>query len=436
MEFLVRTPRTPCHLKGLPCVPTTRWPIPRPPWCRCVPSVLGFDIAYYASTLVLAYSLRQRRSERVGIFVTNGNVAYADGPVESLTLRCEDVSVDPNAKPYLPGQNVVAGDVRRVGWYNWVVKQPHVTRGPFSQDLYAADGSERWELLRTNGSPLGSPNAETLFTAPRGIQVLVAGVHKALKKIALSQRSIEIRFTVPLEDWPDVSTSWAAELEDIPERLLPGGTAWAKVTSVEMGQDSLKDYPKAVVTITAVDGIGMPGPGQADGVNPTGELWDGVVLDQPAGVPVGAAPVPGVVIQVQNAPGDQVAYVQARDWTGDPGRDDRTLNDPHHLLTESRTKLVIAGIPISRGSRPSSPTSPWAARPGAAPTSSTSQRCSHEPARRRTRPPRPALHRGPGPHAGCRRPGEPGRAGDALLRHGQRPRRRPAVGRAGQPRGP
>lgn len=311
------------------------------------PLNLGFDVAYYASTLVLAYSLRQRRTERVSVFVTNRNVAYADGTVESLALKCEDPTVDPDARPYLAGQNVSVGDVRRVGWYNWIAVRPHVTRGPFTQDLYAADGSEQWELMRNNGSPLGSVSASTLYTTPRGVRILTAGIHKALKRIALSQRSIEIRFVVPLEDWHDVSTAWAVELQGLSDKLLPGGTAWGKVTSVEISHDGLRDFPKAVVTMTAVDGGGLPGPDQITGVNPTGEVWDGVLLDNPLGTAVPPSPLPAVAVTVENPPGDQVAYVQARDWTGAPGRNDRTLNDPHHLLTEARTKLKISGVPIA-----------------------------------------------------------------------------------------
>lgn len=188
---------------------------------------------------------------------------------------------------------------------------------------------------------------ERFYTTPRGVRILTAGIHKALKRIALSQRSIEIRFVVPLEDWPDVSTAWAVELQGLSDRLLPGGTAWGKVTSVEISHEGLRDFPKAVVTMTAVDGGGLPGPDQITGVNPTGELWDGVLLDNPLGTLVPPSPLPAVAVTVENPPGDQVAYVQARDWTGAPGRNDRTLNDPHHLLTEARTKLKIAGVPIA-----------------------------------------------------------------------------------------
>lgn len=60
-----------------------------------------------------------------------------------------------------------------------------------------------------------------------------------------------------------------------------------------------------------------------------------------------ATPVPGAIIVAENHPEDQITFVQANDYTGEAGRNDRTLNDPKHLLGQVKTGLVISANPIS-----------------------------------------------------------------------------------------
>lgn len=311
------------------------------------PINLGHEIFYYDGSLVLNYALRQRREERVGFFMPNANVAFEDGVVETLTLKVEDPTVDATSQPYLSGQAVVVGDERRVGIYVWAATRAHLTRGSFADDLYAANGAQQWELLGSNNSPAGTSNLSTFVTTQRGVETVVAAAHKGHKKLSLSQRAIEVRFAVLLEDWLDITSAWAVRLEGIDDPLVPSGTAIGKVTAYELGQSGLNEAPKILVTIAGCDGGGIPGPGPDAGINPTGESWDGVTLTSPLGAAFPPAPIPNGTVIVENHPEQQVTYVQARDFTGAPGRDDRTLNDPKHLLSEAKTKPTIACEQIS-----------------------------------------------------------------------------------------
>ena len=310
------------------------------------PVNMGYDISYYSASLWLSYSLRQKRKEKVSVFIPNGNIAYADGVVETISTSIQDPTVDDSSDPYLPEQNVEVGAHRRVGQYVWSALRAHLTHGPFSQDLYAADGTQQWELLNTNGSVAGTTNLSAYLTTQRGVATVVAAIYKALKKIALSQRSIEVRILVPFEDVAFLTTAWAVRL-NISDKKLWGGTAVGKVTGIEISKGAANDFPKAAITFVCCDGGGKPGPDQNHGVNPSGQPWDGITVSQIAGIPGPATPVPGGIVIAQYAPGDQVAYVQARDFTGVAPRNDKTLNDPKHLLTECKTKLVLQCTPIS-----------------------------------------------------------------------------------------
>lgn len=310
------------------------------------PINLGFEIAFFDGTLVLQYSLRQRREQNVRFFITNRNVSYADGAVETLNLRCEDPTLDTNTQPWQPGQNVAIGDQRRVGIRVWSCLRAHVTAPTFTQDLEAADGTDLWELLGETGAPARTSNLADWFGTPAGQAMVAAAAHKALKKLALEQRCVEVKVVVPLEDWPDVSTAWACRIE-VDHPLITGGVAFGKVTSVSISQATANDCARASVTLMCCNGGGIAGPGPDAGINPSGEPWDGIFLGSTIGIPVQPTPLPGAIIVAVNHPQAQVQYVQERDYTGEPGRNDRTLNDPKHLLGEVKTDLVISATPIS-----------------------------------------------------------------------------------------
>jgi hypothetical protein len=57
--------------------------------------------------------------------------------------------------------------------------------------------------------------------------------------------------------------------------------------------------------------------------------------------------VPGAAVSVEFHPQAQVAFIQANDFTGQPGRNDRTENDPKRLLTKCHTKVTFACAPIA-----------------------------------------------------------------------------------------
>ncbi|MEE8629678.1 MULTISPECIES: hypothetical protein [Methylobacterium] len=311
------------------------------------PIGLGFDVAYFDASLAVQYSLRQRREEYANFFIANRNVAYQDGAIEKLTLRCEDGTVDTSTAPYLPNQNVALGDVRRVGIYLWIARRAHVTRGSFSEDLYAADGTLQWEQLLTNGSPAGTANLATWFGSRRGEATCVAAAHKGIKKLSLTQRCIQASFTMLLEDWIEASTRWTVQLDGVDHPLIKDGRFFGKVIGVEIAKGGPTDFAKVIVTAEGCDGGGVAGPDQQHGVNPSGELWDGITLSSAIGQPYPATPVPGGVIVVENAPQEQVAYVQANDFTGEFPRNDKTKNDPKHLLAQVKTKLKQYYTPIN-----------------------------------------------------------------------------------------
>lgn len=313
------------------------------------PLGMMLDIDFYEAELALGYELRQKRHERFTWFTPSAGVAYEDGKVEKISAKGQDPTIDRDTLPYLPNENVDAGERRRVGQNVWQAKRTHLTRGPFTQDLYDAAGAEQWTLQVGNAAPAGTINASTFLTTDAGQVVLAVVTNKAIKRIALSKRGNEVSFIVPLDLWPDVSTTWLVDLDlgSFGEDYFEGGRCQGKVISVDIEKASTQDYAKVNVTIACCDGTGAASPSPAEGINPSGEIWDGVSLSPSRNLPYPATPVPAAVVYAENAAWDQVAAVQAGDFTGVAPRNDRTANDPKHILTNVKTKVTLAATPIS-----------------------------------------------------------------------------------------
>ncbi|BCM83601.1 hypothetical protein [Methylobacterium indicum] len=310
------------------------------------PTEFALDITYLVAQLVLAFTCRQSREETFSVFVPNGACTDDDAPVRTLTLRCEDPTVDRTTTPWLPATQYAAGDVRRFGWYSWIALKAHKSSTSFRADVDAGN----WKVAQTDGSYIGGPSGNTFFPSPGGNATFIAGILKALKIIALSQRRVAVGWDVPFEDVVGMSTAWHARVE-ADDLDLPGGFAEGKVTSFRVRDRADGDgWPRASIRIASCDGTGAAGAAGGEvRVGYLDEPWDVVAVSGFA-VPPPDDPVIGVTASVENNVAEQLAFVQANDYRrGDPVRGDKTKNDPKALLRQVPTRVGFAAAPINGG---------------------------------------------------------------------------------------
>jgi hypothetical protein len=302
------------------------------------PEAQAFDLplTYYDVELELKHSIAQKRFEIVRFSIENGSAAASGGGVETLDLRCEDVSLDATTPSWRADTAYGIGAVRVASGLCYRCTEAHVSAESFVYDLAYPDGSggylSRWQLLETNGSAIGRRDAPSYFTTPRGQQTVKSAMLKARAILASSQRNRPYDVVCELTD---EALSWTtAMVASVPAPGAPGGRITGKITSLEIVSNSEDEEVR--LTISPASGSGAATTG-SNVVTQTGEDWDAIVYADFTSHQPEPLPIAGGSTVVDFDPEDQLEYLQDNDFQPDLGRNDPKVNDPVQLLRDVPT---------------------------------------------------------------------------------------------------
>lgn len=304
------------------------------------PAAMNLLVTYYEAELAFRYKIEQRRVEVARFSVVNGSPFAAGGSVETLELTCEDVSIDDTTPPWKPDTFYPAGAMVLVGSTRWECTLEHQSLSSFAYDRAQPDGNGgyvfRWSQMSTDASPIGRRDATSYFLTPRGEQTIQAAMLKARAILAASQRHRP--FTVNAELTEDLLDLSAACVVDVPAPGEPGGRIRGKVTSLEIVSHAEDETLQITIAPSAGSGTAVAGDVV---VSPTGEAWDRIAYAAYGDQQPEVFPAVSGQARVDFTPAEQIAFIQARDYSPDDGRTDEKETDPANLLRECVTSAEL-----------------------------------------------------------------------------------------------
>lgn len=317
----------------------------------------SLERAWYTTTLKLAYTIRQKRVQRIMFRLVNGGQRWQGGEVKQLSVRLEDVSRDDVTPYWRPLQLYKAGTLWKVGTTVYSCLRDHRASRFFDQDVLVtgANGGivQQWVETIGDQSALGDKSLGTYWPLPRGEMTFRNLALKARALILHSMRCIEIKFRHALTDeLLDLTTANRVRLRAPADMLrgAPGrdGVVVAKVYSYEIVSDQEDEYIEVTLRACVGSGIVYDSVGRAV-VTQTGEAWDRIIYgDYTSQVP---EPLPEIEadVKVTNKVPEQVAAVLAADYRPDavPPRKDATANDPKNIIKTVPTAVQLFLTQIS-----------------------------------------------------------------------------------------
>ena len=304
------------------------------------PAEMNLLVTYYEAELEFRYRIEQRRVEVARFSLVNGSPYAAGGSIETLELTCEDVSIDDTTPAWMPDTHYMVGDMVLVGSTRWHCTVEHQSLSSFAYDRAQPDGNGgyvfRWSQMATDSSPIGRRDATSYFLTPRGEQTIQSAMLKARAILAASQRHRP--FTVNTELTEDLLDLSAAAVVDVPAPGEPGGRIRGKVTSLEIVSHAEDETLQITIAPSAGSGTAVAGDVV---VSPTGADWDRIAYADYGDQQPELFPAVAGQARVDFTPVDQLAYIQARDYSPDDGRTDPKATDPANLLRECVTSAEL-----------------------------------------------------------------------------------------------
>lgn len=312
---------------------------------------VSFDKIEYHGEMRVAWETKQKRRETVKLRLTSGvqDVAIGQGGVRTVSLTCQDVTIDEVTPMWASGVTYAAGSIVKSGGSNWVANVTHTSSTSFDRDWLYFDSSnvvrQRWDRLNTDFSPIGGRQYGAYFRTTRGRQTLLAAAMRARAVLVEAMRCVEISVSLPVDD-TTVGIHTGMCLTIAADGLLPGGSAFGKVTSrtLTLGADDSLD-----ITIRCCIGSGedSEAPSGSTWTSQTEQDWDVVAI--PSFSAAGPAMAEGGYygVTVINGADDQIEYVQDRDFNPGAGRTDANATDPKKLLAEVPTNVIISLVSLA-----------------------------------------------------------------------------------------
>ena len=317
---------------------------------------MSFERAWYKISLKLAWTIRQKRIERISFALANGGQAWATGEVKVLSVRLEDVSRDDLSPYWTPGGNYVAGTLWKVGDTVWACMRTHKASFSFAQDIYVTGPQggilQQWQQTVGDQSALGDRGAGSYWLTARGELTAQALMLKGRAMILHSQRCVEIKFKHLLTDeLLDVTARNSVRLSAPPDMLRGSpngdGVVVAKVYAYEIVSDQDDEYLEC--TLRACVGGGLFYDVAGTLVTQTGQPWDRMVYGSYAAQIAPDLPGLQAAASVTNDVPAQVAAIQAQDFAPDasPPRVDPQQSDPKNIIKTVPTSFNIYLTQIS-----------------------------------------------------------------------------------------
>lgn len=207
-----------------------------------VPKQIRFKRKWYKMKLILGWRYKQKRTEKVDIFLEQKTqpLGATQGKVRTLTIPIygfEHAHVtavwEPNVR-YTPGFRLTYGG----GVYECAHRHT-------SGNAFDAGEEQHWVRIGSKDARNQAPQA-SFFTRQEGHAAIAHALEIGKAHLAASCRAVEITLTSSLEALSSVSCDHHIELTD---PRLPGGRARGKVTSYRLTADGGRGIFRCEVTL-------------------------------------------------------------------------------------------------------------------------------------------------------------------------------------------
>ena len=280
------------------------------------------------------------------------------GVVRRISIECVDVAVDEITQPWQPDTYYAEGAIVRTGGRNWARTAAGVSAESWAADFTDWDTGtfpptlvQNWEMQADDQSPIGGPDRNAFLPTVRGAPVLLAAAMKGRAALADGMRVGELAITVPLDDAIEAGLWLGMRVRvEVPEGRLAieGDSITGKVASYRMSSSAAEDICEVTVRFATGSGKSTAAPAGSNHGSLTGEPWDVVALPDLTGSAVRPMATGGIQrVRVINPVEDQIAYVEARDYSPGDGRTDPKATDPAALLGDVPTHFVIDLVPLA-----------------------------------------------------------------------------------------
>ncbi|HLZ09642.1 MAG TPA: hypothetical protein VKT80_13710, partial [Chloroflexota bacterium] len=268
--------------------------------------VVEYPRTWFDAELTVRAEYSQARKEVVGLSVTSDLQPYAPDPqpIEYVSLRTQDLTVDDATPQWAPRTLYEAGSFVIYSFFRWQATKSFTSGPLFNNDLALG----LWQQVPTLGCALPSFGSPNYFDTQRGVQTIENAVLRARAILAKSARCVRIQVEVPLSYALAYTIDHNAIVVD---DRLPGGTATGKITGLEFDYDG-DGKESCSVTVECCIGNGQvvqPGTDQIEVENTVYGIVAGALI-----VPVQTQPFDVqdllLSVDVANEPDDQVSAVQ------------------------------------------------------------------------------------------------------------------------------
>lgn len=302
------------------------------------PQIVDFDRHWLHVELKVAGAGEVKRKEEVRFSIFNaGQGASTD--VEKIEIKLDRLALDAALPDWQPNTHYPKGTLVSFAGFIWRAAVVHDS-GPTSlwiDRIRIDEDGDRvllWVPVLEDGSPLGSPAAQSFFNTARGVLSIDHGIAVGCQRVAYSQRNWEVEIEVDAMEVLGISTR---DTMRVVSDVIPGtgGEVVGKVKSY-----SLNPVDATCSVVLAVSS----GSGRAGGTGghaiAWGPTWSRVRYTLPSYSAPFVSPMGIAKVTVKGRPEDQeAAILQA-------SADGRTVNSG---LSETPTSIKIDTNPTGGG---------------------------------------------------------------------------------------
>ena len=154
-------------------------------------------------------------------------------------------------------RHYLVGDRAQAASRCWVCVTDHDAQEPFSSRDQADDEVVLWEKT-TKRSAIRDMRTSRFAELDRGVRAIRYAIRRLDRQVCLRGRATEISFEIP---WATASGMTTADTARVEHRLIPGGEAVGKITSIELRIDGHSRVGRVTILAPIGDGSSIPVPG-------------------------------------------------------------------------------------------------------------------------------------------------------------------------------
>ncbi len=305
------------------------------------PQSVRLKRSWMRPALSLGATSEVKRREEVRFSVYNaGQGASTD--FETIEIKLDRLEFVADVPDWVPNIHYGQGAVVRFAGFIWRSLEPHDSTESLWVDRSYKDDLGRtiyqWELVVLDGSPLGSPMAQSFFNTGRGVLSIDHAVAVASKTIAYSQRNVEVQVELDAIDVLSIST--CDTMRVVVDGVIPGENSEVigKVRSYSFNLSASEATCTVVLAVST--GSGSAGGAGARTVSWHPAAWARVGYAPPV-YAAPYAPSTGIAnVAITNDADTQIAHLQQASADG---------RDLGKALDEVPTSIRVTVLPTGGG---------------------------------------------------------------------------------------